>query len=508
MKLEYQLQRNWPPLAWIAKLCPHESRIEVNHGRAVEIRSDWFCECVWDGPFRKGGFDQTDIVAGTGGRIRKGNLYLVSSGSTVDRLQFIEHKGSYWISNSLVCLMAFLGGSFFPAYPYYLSDFNSIIRGLKDYVKKIPSNLGPVSLVYFNNVLWDGRSLKEITKPSIPRDFNTFDSYQDFLKASLETFSLNMRAEERKQQYEFLGTLSTGYDSTTVTALAKPFGLREVLCFSYPNGRDRGVEIASALGVESVDILVNQWRKEIKPELPFLSVNGFGEEVHYASAESKLRGRVLLTGFHGDKVWDRNTGYPNPDIKRGDISGLALSEYRLWTNFIHCPIPFWGVRQIRSINQISRDPSMKPWDTGGDYTRPVCRRIVENAGVPRDAFGITKSQASRWFVLEPDNLTRESELDFFNYLDKHRRDWWGQFRIPPSRNRGLDNAKVSALRLVSSVLIGMPGWYRLRLNHWPLFGNLTALRIPNPPFSPMVVGTRRYYFPWAVERCKKRYELD
>ena len=508
MRFEYQRRESWPPLAWIAAMRPGEPRIEIIHGPAVETHSEWFCECVWDARFAEGGFDQTDIVAGTGGRIRDGSLCLVSSGSTVDRLQFTEHNGSIWVSNSIVCLMAMLEGHFDPSYPRYLRDFTSIVRGIHHYVRTLPSDLGPVSLVYFDNLRWNGQELRVEPKPEPHRDFSTFESYHDFLKSSLERIGSNMRDEEREHRYEFQGTLSTGYDSTTITTLAKPFGLGEVLCFEYPSGRDRGAYIASYLGVKATALTVDAWREGRRPELPFLSVNGFGEEVHFSSADSHLASRVLLTGFHGDKVWDRNNPYLSPEIVRGDLSGLALSEYRLWRQFFNCAVPFWGSRHVNEINRISRDPSMKPWDVEGDYTRPICRRIVEGAGVPREAFGVTKSFASRWYVLEPDNLTPESESDFFQYLAGHRRDWWRKLRFPPSSNRARDNARLGALQSLASVLVTTPGWYRLRLHRWPILGGLTALRTPNPPFTPAVIGARRYYFPWAVERCKKRYLAD
>ena len=507
MKFEYSLQENWPPLAWLARLKPGKATVLVMHGPAVESRPDWFCECVWDSRYSEGGFDQTDIVAGTGGRLRGDVINLVSSGSTVDRIQYLEHDGAFWVSNSIVCLAATLGASFDPVYPHYLRDFISVIRGLGHYVRTLTSSLGPVSLAYFNNLCWNGERLQEIAKPEYTRDFSSFESYTDFLKTSLERIAGNMGDEERQHQYSFLGTLSTGYDSTTVTALARPFGLSEVLCFQYADGRDRGSEMATTLGVRPATIQVNEWREMTFPEIPFLSVNGFGEEVQYAAAGSRLQGRVLLTGYHGDKVWDRNTTYTGPDIIRGDISGTALSEYRLWTQFIHCPVPFWGVRQIRDIVNISRDPALAPWDVGGDYTRPICRRIVESAGVARQAFGMVKSMASRWYVQEPNNLTPESAQDYFQFLTEHRGDWWRRLRIPPSRNRSWDNAKLRALRSLSTTLIRMPGWYRLQLNRWPVLRGLSALGAPNPPYCPMVIGTRRYYFPWAVERCKKRYQI-
>jgi hypothetical protein len=34
--------------------------------------------------------------------------------------------------------------------------------------------------------------------------------------------------------------------------------------------------------------------------------------------------------------------------------------------------------------------SPKPWDIGGAYSRPLCRRLVEEASVPREIFGVSK----------------------------------------------------------------------------------------------------------------------
>ena len=75
------------------------------HGSRVEVRDQFFGELAWSGDFDTGEFDQTDIVAGSGGRCRGNTLVFVSSGSTVDRLHFLETLEVGWISNSLACLL-------------------------------------------------------------------------------------------------------------------------------------------------------------------------------------------------------------------------------------------------------------------------------------------------------------------------------------------------------------------------------------------------------------------
>ena len=52
----------------------------VAHGLGVETTPEWFCEAAWAGEYQRGDFDRTDIVAGTGGRIRNGTVVFVSAG--------------------------------------------------------------------------------------------------------------------------------------------------------------------------------------------------------------------------------------------------------------------------------------------------------------------------------------------------------------------------------------------------------------------------------------------
>jgi len=156
------------------------------------------------------------------------------------------------------------------------------------------------------------------------------------------------------------------------------------------------------------------------PEALFLASDGKGEDVFFRAAEPLLRGSVLVTGFHGDKMWDLATQALGPDIVRGDQSGLSLTEYRLWAGFIHCPVAFLGVRQIADVHALGMSPEMAPWDVGGDYTRPICRRVVEGAGVPRNAFGQSKKAASVHFYYHGNFLSPDSTRAFLGWLGSHQ----------------------------------------------------------------------------------------
>jgi len=47
--------------------------------------------------------------------------------------------------------------------------------------------------VYFDNLAWDGRELREVEKPFPKRDFSTFEAYRAFLDASVRQMELLAR---------------------------------------------------------------------------------------------------------------------------------------------------------------------------------------------------------------------------------------------------------------------------------------------------------------------------
>ncbi len=144
MNFRYRYMHEWPPLAWLARCCADSSEIEVHHGRRVEIQEEWFSEAIWAGEYESGDFDQTDIIFGSGCRIREEKAIFVSSGSTVDRLHSLQHNAYTLVSNSLICLMASVDAKIDPAYSGYFKDFGTIIRGLRNYKRILETSSGPV----------------------------------------------------------------------------------------------------------------------------------------------------------------------------------------------------------------------------------------------------------------------------------------------------------------------------------------------------------------------------
>src|SRR5690606_22701658 len=138
----------------------------------------------------------------------------------------------------------------------------------------------------------------------------------------------------------------------------------------------------------------------------------------------------MLSGHYGGIILNRNWSYPNDQIERHDRSGTALLEWRLITGCIHASIFFLGARHGPDVLRISTSPEMQPWSLGGWYDRPIPRRLLEEAGVPRQAFGITKRAGSILFIRPGINMTPAASRDFTGWLRQHRGAFLRSGRIP------------------------------------------------------------------------------
>ena len=234
-----------------------------------------------------------------------------------------------------------------------------------------------------------------------------------------------------------VGSLSSGYDSTTSTVLAAAAGLTRVFSFRSARGGvpDHGEHIARALGLDLTLVERTAWREEPFSEVPYLAVDGAGQDIVFSSARAFLEGRVLISGFHGDKVWAKETKNLGPTIVRGDPSGLTFTEHRLALGCIHLPVPFLGVRQLRDVNALSNSPELAAWDLPGDYSRPICRRIVEDYGMPRETFGMQKKAATNHFRRGEAVLTEQTRVAYYAWL-RSRESLWRRHRVKGTRPPG------------------------------------------------------------------------
>jgi hypothetical protein len=398
MELLVRVVPSWPKLAWVATIESGSNEIEVRCGPLVERGDDWIAEAVWAGDFEKGDFDQTDLVFGTGIRCRKSQnrVTFVSSGSTLDRLVYHTQAGRCLVSNSLGALLACADIKLRDDYDYS-GDLRTICLGLASYTRFIPAHPGNIGLSYYNNLVWDGQSLREAAKPDSFPDIREFLDYRQFLGRTSRQITDNARASTRKQSVELLTSISSGYDSVAVAAVVSQVGCKLAVTIgqstSLWRGSDSGANIATFLGLECQTC--RRTSQSFPHEETIWAAGGRPGVLNWTLFDYPEPLCCLFSGCHGDKLWDRTTEeLPDPFVIPS-IADLGIGEFRLLKGIFHCPVPFWGIRHLRQIRAISSREEMKPWTLGTrQYDRPIARRIIEEASVPRAAFAVRKKNTA------------------------------------------------------------------------------------------------------------------
>jgi hypothetical protein len=385
-----------PPLAWIAVLPRSDTDLNVLHGPSVELFADGFFEGAWDGRFTDGGFDQAVNVFGSGGKLGQDTVALVGPSHTLEPLYIASTDRLSAASNSLPFLLYHCGLRFDPYDFSYGTALSAIANGLDHTPRRIMLRGGFLTVLYHHNAVLTSDGAITVVAKALPPSFPSFDSYSSYLRGLTARVFQNADDPARRFRYRPISTISSGYDSPAATAVARSCGCNESIGLRTSNmgEPDSGQGVAESLGMEHTDFeRVERASGENLVEAEFLASGMQAGDLIYSVFEEKLAGRIATTGFHGDKVWEKSNP-PNRVIKRSDISGCSLGEFRLRVNFLHLPMAFIGSQRHHDIHRISNSPEMADFSLGGGYDRPVPRRILEEAGVDRSSFAQAKRAAS------------------------------------------------------------------------------------------------------------------
>ena len=392
MNLAPVLVADWPKLAWAASFAEGGDVIVVRHGPLVETGDNWCVEAVWAGDFAQGDFDRTDLVFGSGVRVRDGEVTFVSSGTTLDRLWHCRVDGVRHVANSLAALLAVSGLSLLADYPHYTRDLSTIVGGLKAYTRSIPADGAEIGLVYFDNLRYSGGELRRVDKPDTAPRFETFEHYERFLVDSAEALGRNLAAAQRAHRVVPLTTISSGYDSPAAAIVARSAGCTRAVTIrkatSVWRGSDSGDDLARRLGLACTTY--DRTRRVYPEEVAIWAATGRPAELNLTFFDYPEPLCLFFTGFHGGRAWDRNRKDPASCFARGDVSGLGICEFRLVKGIFHTAVPFWGVRHAPELQAISQSEEMALWTLRNDYDRPIPRRILEEASLPRGSFAVRK----------------------------------------------------------------------------------------------------------------------
>ena len=342
-----------------------------------------------------------------------------------------------------------------------------------------------------------------IAAKALPPEFRDYCEYASYLHSVTAQVFKNAADPGRRFQYRPISTVSSGYDSAASAAIASSCGCTEAISLSTSNKGepDSGRVVAQALGLRHADYeRMQRLPDQGLLEAEFLAPGMQGEDVVYSVFEDRLHGRILTTGFAGTIWYKTNPCMAN--FRRGDISGCSLGEFRLRTNFLHMPMVFVGGLRCCEIKRISNSPEMVPYSVGGDHDRPVPRRILEEAGVPRLAFGQAKRGASVLLFQGRNRISRRALASIAEYYKGQegytqylvtlylRIVWWNigryLYRASLKLRQWLKIDRQSALptmlaRLCSKV-------FRIRR---PVYG------ASHPRFTMLLI--------WAISRLEERY---
>lgn len=416
MKIVPKLLGDWPKLAWTAAFKKGSSAIEVCHGPMVETAPDWLAEAVWAGDFVEGGFDRTDLVFGTGVRCRGDRVVFVSSGTMLDRLWHCFHRGRFYVSNSLPAMLAVSGGSLREDYDYN-EDVKTTRGNLAARGHAMPAKSCDICAVCCQDLLYEGTELRQVEKPHDTPSLGCYADYFGFLTDGAGRLRDNLKAPARKWGVVPLASVSSGYDSGASAVVAKHAGCTQAVTISNATTllprSDSGREIATYLGMNCRSYRRTprryQWEEAV------WAVAGRAAGLNLTVFEFPQPLCLFFSGFCGDAIWAKSVGDAEI-LVTPSIAGL--SEFRLIQGLFHCVVPFWGSRNLREIQAISSSGEMEPWMLHNDYDRPIPRRMLEEAGVPRHLFGNRKevTSAESSFVWP---FSRASRASLAKYLRRH-----------------------------------------------------------------------------------------
>jgi hypothetical protein len=499
MRFEYQRIDSLPRLAWCARIARGASQVRVRHGPWIEARDDRFFEGAWEGDFAEGRFDEAAAFTGSGGIARGPDVTFVGSMNLHDWLYVVRADDELVVSNSLVFALVETDDAPDLSYPYYYGDILAIYRAGTTRPERawLPTRRGRRVFLHagvrlrITPELACERALRP--EPAMPA---TYADYVRLLEDHVARVVANAADARRARRYRPLVAISRGYDSPAIAVLAARAGAREAFTFGDAKGTgvlDNGRAIAERLGyaVTEVPHLAYQ-------ELPGMAeaetcLCDWGYNAPFAGAEALLTGSLLLRGSHGDVVWRKSPVFADSRHPTATTTGGgSMIELRLRMGFAHMSVPYLIAQDPGLLRRMTLSEAMRPWSVGGDYDRPIPRRIAEEGGVPRDAFGHAKANAAHAPFRRMRHDTRESQRDLRRFVAAvprdRARDWthrmlrrasavdaWGSSRVERALNR------LGADVMLAPVL--HPRWRKSK----------------TPEF---------YAFHWGFERIRDRYVVS
>jgi len=398
-----------PALAWLCRLSGRSSRVFV--GPEVDVSSNGISEGGWVGPFRHSSLGESHLVFGSGVVFAGDGPLFVPPSHPREALYVLQNRRSdvCCVSNSMTFALAQLPPE---VHRRFCVSLSKSLRATVDRATALGVDGGATELhveagyrlsrIAFFRFRTAGARPPVLLPDSPTEPFEDYRAYRDHVSRSLADLFANAAHVGRSRSLRPLVALSRGYDSTAVAVLAAENGCRTAVTLDVAvyGKHDSGQEIARKLGLDvivrshvmgsQISQLTHAFDRELSTKATeFLATDGVGDDVVYLPFEPDLRQGMLLTGVWGDTVWPRDADV-GVGLPLRTPYNRSLTEFRLRVGFAHVPVPYIGGRAGDSIGRISRSGEMAGFSVGGDYDRPIPRRIGEEAGLDRSDFGTEK----------------------------------------------------------------------------------------------------------------------
>lgn len=499
--LHVERMSSLPALAFAATFEAGSGRVAATCGPAVEFDDRSLIAGVWAGPFNQRGLARSATSAGTGLHLDGRTVTAVVGTASGSAMYSCRVGTRLVLSNSLAMALALAGDRLIDSYPFYTNDLTTIVFGSDRYRQTMPTAGGRLGAYYGSMVVGSDATLTP-AGVALTDDFTDFASYRALLVREAKALFANAADPARRVRYRPLATLSAGYDSPAAAVIARDAGCGEGITFGQPHDRqdgadDSGEELGRMMGLAMQVFRTHAYRqRRDMPEIEFISSSFTGGQVYLATTGAALVDRVACSGFGGDAIWTRDFAARQAPHFPVSIGGYSQNEFYLRAPAIDFALPMIGARRSQRIGAISRSAAMQPWTLGTDYDRPIPRRILEEAGVPRGSFATAKRRATPDY----DNYMRRTVAlsDTLSPVTVAAFEAWFAEKAP------LDPGQAKRHALVMN-LAGRLLWSR------KLRRVLAPMGIDWPPaaerFLRLKVPIRRnaFVFNWAVGEQVERY---
>lgn len=505
-KFEFVPVNTLPKLAWCARVCKNSDTVTVFHGDQVETGPDFFAEGAWNGDFSGFGLGRADIVCGTGGRLQEDKVWLSSSTDALAPLFSIQKPDAIHVSNSPIFVLAITGEQLDPLHPYYSYDLVRIFRqGLRGVNNTLHTATGAALGVHFCTQLAISTGLRvDFQAHPVGEKPEDYRHYRDLLQRGVNDVVNNSRHLARQCHYQPLALVSRGYDSNATATLAVGAGCQHAATFvdsrkAHP-AEDSGLEIAHRLGMACREY--ERWAYLQRPDpidIEF-ALTTTPANPSLGELEHELAGRLLIGGNSGECAWTLRRISLVDDLQRSwtnVITGVNPVEFRLRVGYLPFAPPMIGLRHNRALKAIMESPEMRPWWLGNEYDRALPRRIVEEAGIPRTAFGMKKIGGLHANFANPHDLSPKALASYEAFVHKLHAPW-PTYRLAYGKGltlaeQGLWNALYGGRRR-RELCLKLP-WHPVFLNgeresvpwrfgfmlQWAVDGLRTRYALPDPP---------------------------